>query len=52
MPYSGRPGTAAMILVEMCHGQFRPIYPDIEEVRTSNSNGADKQGDESSHPLA
>jgi hypothetical protein len=43
MPYSRRPATAATILVEICHCRFRPIYPDIEDVRTSNSKGADKQ---------
>jgi hypothetical protein len=52
MPYSGRPGTAATILVQMYHGHFGSIYPDTEEVRTTNSKGVDKQEGESSHPLA
>jgi hypothetical protein len=36
----------------MCYNQLSPICSDIEEVRTSNLKGVDKQEDESRHTLA
>jgi hypothetical protein len=35
----------------MCHNQFRAICTEIEEVKTTNMKGSDKQEDEPSpHP--